>query len=67
MEYNVQTGTLQCNFDFMQLKKIKRSSERRAAEAVNEEKFAFALLMVFQYRRRRNECSCSGSVCMHNS
>ena len=39
MEYNTQTGTLQCNFNFMQLKKIKRSSERRAAETVTEEKF----------------------------
>ena len=39
MEYNAQTGTLQCNFNFMQLKKIKRSSERRAAEPVTEEKF----------------------------
>ena len=39
MEYNAQTGTLQCNFNFMQLKKIKRSSERRAAETVTEEKF----------------------------
>ena len=29
-----QTGTLQCNISFMQLKKIKRSSERRAAETV---------------------------------
>ena len=39
MEYNTQTGTLQCNFNFMQLKKIKRSSEMRAAETVTEEKF----------------------------
>ena len=39
MEYNAQTGTLQCNFNFMQLKKIKRSSERRAAETVTEQNF----------------------------
>ena len=41
MEYKTQTGTLQCNFTFVQLKKFKRTSERRAAEIVK-----FALPMV---------------------
>ena len=47
MEYNAQTGTLQCNFNFMQLKKIKWSSERRAAETVTEEMFTLLFRWYF--------------------
>ena len=47
MEYNAQTGTLQCNLNFLQLKKIKRSSESRAAETVTEEKFTLLFRWYF--------------------
>lgn len=39
MEYNIQTGILSCAFNFMQLKKIKRNSDKKASETVTEEKF----------------------------
>ena len=43
MEYNAQTGTLHV----MQLKKIKRSSERRTAETVAEENFTLLFRWYF--------------------
>ena len=46
-EYNAQTGTLQYNFNFMQLKKTKMCSERRAAETVTEEKFTLLIRWYF--------------------
>ncbi|XP_019862806.1 PREDICTED: signal transducer and activator of transcription 5B-like, partial [Amphimedon queenslandica] len=39
MEYNSQTGVLQCNFNYMQLRRIKRNSDRKSTEIVMEEKF----------------------------
>ena len=39
MEYNPQTGVLQCNFNYMQLKHIKRNTDKKATEIVMEEKF----------------------------
>ena len=39
MEYNAQTGVLQCNFNYMQLRRIKRNTDRKATEIVMEEKF----------------------------
>ena len=39
MEYNSQAGILQCNFNYMQLKRIKRNSDKKATETVTEEKF----------------------------
>ena len=39
MELQPSTGVLACTFNSMQLKKIKRSPERRGNESVMEEKF----------------------------
>ncbi len=39
MEYNAQSGMLQCNFNYMQLRRIKRNTDRKATEIVMEEKF----------------------------
>ena len=39
MEYNAQTGVLQCNFNYMQLRRIKRNTDKKATEIVMEEKF----------------------------
>lgn len=41
MEFNSQTNVYSCAFNFMQLRKIKRNTDRRASEMVTEEKFAF--------------------------
>ena len=32
MEYNTQTGNLACAFNFMQLRRIKRNSDKKASE-----------------------------------
>ena len=32
MEYNTQTGNLTCAFNFMQLRRIKRNSDKKASE-----------------------------------
>ena len=64
MEYNAQTGTLQCNFNFMQLRKIKRSSERRAAETVTEKKFTLLFRWYFIIAGGGMNVPVSGSVCM---
>lgn len=40
MEYSTQSGTLTCAFNFMQLRRIKRNSDKKASETVTEEKFA---------------------------
>ena len=39
MEFNAQTGVLQCNFNYMQLRRIKRNTDKKATEIVMEEKF----------------------------
>lgn len=39
MEYNATTGVLSCAFNFMQLRRIKRNSDKKASEMVTEEKF----------------------------
>lgn len=39
MEFNGQTGVLQCNFNYMQLRRIKRNTDRKSTEIVMEEKF----------------------------
>ena len=39
MEYNAQTSVLQCNFNYMQLRRIKRNTDKKATEIVMEEKF----------------------------
>jgi signal transducer and activator of transcription 5B len=40
MEFNATTGILSCAFNFMQLRRIKRNSDKKASEMVTEEKFA---------------------------
>jgi hypothetical protein len=39
MEYNATAGVLSCAFNFMQLRRIKRNSDKKASEMVTEEKF----------------------------
>jgi hypothetical protein len=39
IEYNTQNGVLQCNFNYMQLRRIKRNTDRKSTEIVMEEKF----------------------------
>lgn len=39
MEYNSQNGILSSSFNFMQLRRIKRNSDKKASEMVTEEKF----------------------------
>ena len=34
MDYNSQTGVLSCAFNFMQLKRIKRNSDKKATEVL---------------------------------